>query len=58
MAGRSDGNAGFPLPAAAGSIDIAALTPHEQAEFIEPDELPNQPLAFDIADYEHDQLQR
>jgi hypothetical protein len=54
MAGRSDGNAGFPLSAAAGSIDIAALTPYEQAEFIDPVELPNQPLALDIADYEPD----
>jgi hypothetical protein len=38
-----------PLPT---QVSIADLSPDELAEFIEPVELPNQPRAFNIADYE------
>jgi hypothetical protein len=33
-------------------ISVADLSPDELAEFIEPVELPNEPLAFDVADYD------
>jgi hypothetical protein len=38
-----------PLPT---RISIADFTQHELAEFIDPIELPNQPLVLDIAAYE------
>jgi hypothetical protein len=33
-------------------ISVADLSPDELAEFIEPVELPDEPLGFDVADYD------
>ena len=44
-----------PLPT---KVSIADLSSDELAEFIEPVELPKLPVAFEIADYELDQLER